>query len=346
MSTLLKPPVFRLAVRDGNRLTLESDGEAVAHVFVLEDDIVRVMVLPDGTPKQPKTWAIAPGLEDVPTEGRDRFDLSGFTLPPFGIEEAGDDFIVRTARLRLTIRLAGFFCTCETFDGAAWRRVLRDRPTQAYNFGWWDERVHHYLVRDPGDKYFGLGERSGDMDRAGRRFRLSNVDAMGYDARNSDPLYKHIPFYITRTRGGAAAGLFYDTLSDCTFDMGCARSNYHGLFRGFVADRGDLDYYVVAGSIAEIVRRCTWLTGKPALLPRWALGYSGSTMSYTDGGTRRRRWRSFSPDARNTTSSAILSTCRRVTPPSATSAMSSTGTATSFPIRPASWRPTRQKAFA
>ncbi|MEJ0040926.1 MAG: TIM-barrel domain-containing protein [Rhizomicrobium sp.] len=76
--------------------------------------------------------------------------------------------------------------------------------------------------------------------------------------------------------------MFYDTLSDCTFDMGCARSNYHGLFRSFAADHGDLDNYVIAGSIPDVVRRYTWLTGKPALLPRWALGYSGSTMNYTD----------------------------------------------------------------
>jgi alpha-glucosidase len=108
------------------------------------------------------------------------------------------------------------------------------------------------------------------------------VDALGYSARTSDPLYKHIPFYITRRPDGAAAGLFYDTLSDCTFDMGCERSNYHGLFRSFTADHGDLDYYVIAGPLPQIVRRYTWLTGKPTLLPKWALGYSGSTMSYTD----------------------------------------------------------------
>ena len=279
MSTLLRPPVFHLAARDGNRLTFYSDGPAVAHVFVLEDDVIRVMVLPDGALKQPKTWAVAPGLEDVPTEGRDRFDLSGFSLPPFELRESGSKLVVTTAKLTLTIRLNGFLCSWTDAHGEA---LLKDRPTQAYNFGWWDGRVRHYLVRDLGEKYFGLGERSGDMDRAGRRFRMSNVDAMGYDARNSDPLYKHIPFYMTRKHSGAAIGLFYDTLSDCTFDMGCERSNYHGLFRSFVADHGDLDYYVIAGSITEIVQRHTWLTGKPALLPKWALGYSGSTMSYAD----------------------------------------------------------------
>jgi alpha-glucosidase len=279
VSTLAQPPVFRLASRVGNHVTLASDGPATAHVFVLEDDIIRVMVLPDGVLKQPRSWTIAPGQEDVSFEGRDRFDLGGFSLPEFEFHEEEGKVVVATARLRLSIRLAGFFCAWK--DGED-RAILRDRPTQAHNFGWWDEKVHHYLMRDPAEMYFGLGERSGEMNRAGRRFRMSNVDAMGYDARTSDPLYKHIPFYITRKPDGAAAGLFYDTLADCTFDMGSGRSNYHGLFRGFTADHGDLDYYVIGGSIPEIVRRYTWLTGRPAFLPKYALGYSGSTMSYTD----------------------------------------------------------------
>jgi alpha-glucosidase len=279
VSTLAAPPVFRLAARSGNHLSLVSDGPATAHVFVLEDDIVRVMVLPDGTLRHPRSWTVACGAEDVPAEGRDRFDLSGFTLPDFALEESGGKLDVTTGKLALSIRLNGFFCS---WKDAAGRTLLRDRPTQAYNFGWWDEKVHHYLVRDPAERYYGLGERSGAMDRAGRRFRMSNVDAMGYDAQSSDPLYKHIPYYITRKPNGATAGLFYDTLSDCTFDMGCARSNYHGLFRGFTADYGDLDYYVIAGTLPGIVQRYTWLTGRPAFLPRWGLGYSGSTMSYTD----------------------------------------------------------------
>ncbi|MGH8324946.1 MAG: TIM-barrel domain-containing protein, partial [Steroidobacteraceae bacterium] len=279
MSTLRHPPVFRVASRIGNHIALVSEGPAVVHIFVLDDDIIRVMVLPDGTLKQPRSWTIAPGLEDVPADGRDRFDLSGFSLPNFELKEESGKLVIATAQLRLSIRLNGFFCSWKDAEG---RPLLRDRPTQAYNFGWWDEKVHHYLVRDPAEMYFGLGERSGEVNRAGRRFRMCNVDAMGYDARTSDPLYKHIPFYITRKSAGTAAGLFYDTLSDSTFDMGCERSNYHGLFRSFAADHGDLDYYVIAGAIPDIVLRFTWLTGRPAFLPKWALGYSGSTMSYTD----------------------------------------------------------------
>ena len=66
---LAQPPVFRLAARDGARIDLASDGAAIAHIFVLEDDIIRVAVLPDGRFQMGRTWAIAPGAEDVADRG-------------------------------------------------------------------------------------------------------------------------------------------------------------------------------------------------------------------------------------------------------------------------------------
>jgi alpha-glucosidase len=284
-ATLDEPPVFRLAGRDGARLTLASDTGAVAHVFVLEDDLVRLLVLPDGRLRHPRTWTIAPGAEDVAVEGRDRFDLSGFAGPPFTLDETDPGrLVVATSRVRLAIDPRGLRCRWEVRQAETWTEAARDRPTQAYDFGWWDGTPRHYLARSPGERYFGLGERSGAMDRAGRRFRLSNLDALGYDARASDPLYKHIPFYITwRADSGLAFGIFYDTLADCVFDFGCEHSNYHGLYRYFAAEHGDLDLYILAGpSIAEVTRRFTWLTGRPAATPSWALGYSGSAMGYAD----------------------------------------------------------------
>ena len=295
MSSLALPPKFHVAEREGNRITLNSADGHVAHIFVLEEDIVRVMVLPGGTLRFPRTWAIAPGEEDVPAEGRDRLDVDQFTRPTFRFSENSETIAIETGRIRLEVNLAGFFCRWQINNEGEWRFALSDRPTQAYNFGWWDDRVHHYLVRDPEEMYFGLGERSGDMDRSGRRFRMSNTDAMGYNARTSDPLYKHIPFYITwRPRERAAYGLFYDTVSDCAFDFGCERSNYHGLYRSFTAEHGDVDYYFMAGwSIADVTKRFTWLTGRPAFLPRWSLGYSGSAMNYTDAADAEARMGDF-----------------------------------------------------
>jgi alpha-glucosidase len=284
-ATLDHPPLFHLAATDGAHLTLASDTGAVAHIFVLEDDLVRLLVLPTGVLEQPRSWTLAPGADDGPLEGRDRFDLEGFSCPAFTLDHTEPGRLtVSTARARLIVSLDGLSCRWFVRLGDAWGEAMRDRPTQAYDFGWWGGTVRHYLARAAGEQYFGLGERSGAMDRMGRRFRLSNLDAMGYDAQTSDPLYKHIPFYITRKpESGLAFGVFYDTLADCSFDFGCEHSNYHGPYRYFAADHGDLDLYFIAGpSVPEVVRRFTWLTGRPAETPDWALGYSGSTMAYTD----------------------------------------------------------------
>ena len=294
-STVYDPPLFHVSATSPGRIDLASSTQATAHVFILEDDIVRVMVLPDGRVHQPASWAIAPGLDDVPVEGCDRFDFSSFTCPEFTLEEQPDLLRIETSRVRLSVELRGLLCHWEIRVNGEWLDAARDRPTQAYNFGWWDDKVYHYLARDRGEMYFGLGERTGETNRAGRRFRMCNIDAMGYSARSSDPLYKHIPFYVTwKPETGLAFGLFYDTLADCTFDMGCELDNYHGLYRYFAADHGDLDYYFMAGpSVADVARRFTWLTGRPAFMPRWALGYSGSTMSYTDAPDAQKRMGEF-----------------------------------------------------
>src|SRR4051794_17828431 len=129
--SLAHRPVFSLAERAGNRLTLRSGEGHVAHVFVLEDDIVRVTVLPGGAVRCPRTWAIAPGEEDVATEGRDRLDLTGFTLPDFRLEESPDTLTVTTARLRLTVSLTGPYCRWDVMVRGEWRAAAADRPTQS-----------------------------------------------------------------------------------------------------------------------------------------------------------------------------------------------------------------------
>jgi alpha-glucosidase len=299
-ASLARPPRFRLAASEGPRLTLASDQGYAVDIFVLEPDIVRVLHTPPGGLAGPRSWAIAPGAEDAPPLGRDRLDAGGFSHPDTQVEERDGSLTVATRRLRLTVQLDGLFFAWEMAVGDSWRPIARDRPTQAYNFGWWGGGVRHYLRRDPAERYFGLGEKSGPLDRAGRRLRMSNTDAMGYDARSADPLYKHIPFYVTHNaETGLAFGLFYDTYADCAFDFGAERSNYHGLYRSFAAEAGDLDYYVIAGpGVAEVTRRFTWLTGRPALPPRWGLGYSGSTMSYTDADDAQARMAGFIADCR------------------------------------------------
>ncbi|SKA12574.1 glycoside hydrolase family 31 protein [Consotaella salsifontis] len=293
--SLTPSPVFSIQAHDGARLTLQSPEGHAAHIFVLDDDIIRVMVLPGGTLRQPRSWAIAPGQEDVETRGRDRFDLSGFSCPHYEVEEADGVLTVTAAKLRLSIQLDGLFCRWESRLQGQWRLMATDRQTQAYNFGWWDDKVYHYLKSMGEEMFFGLGERAGTANRAGQSYRMKNLDAMGYNARTTDPLYKHTPFYLVWNKSERASlGFFYDTLADCTFDMGRELDNYHGHYRYFVADAGDLDYYVIAGERpGDITARFTWLTGRPAFMPKWSLGYSGSTMTYTDAPNAQEQMNQF-----------------------------------------------------
>ena len=288
-------PTFSVTDQNGSRVTLQSSEGSIVYIFVLEEDILRVMVLPDGKLNFPRTWAIAPGLEDVPLEGRDRFNLEGFTSPFVELLQEENRLRITTAHIRLTVKLQGFFCLWEVRQSGRWQMAASDRSTQSYNFGWWDKRVYHYLQREADEMYFGLGERAGDTNRFGQSYRMTNIDAMGYNARTTDPLYKHIPFYLTwKKQSKVPFGLFYDTVADCTFDLGRELDNYHGWYRYFAADYGDLDYYFIAGeTLADIVRRYTWLTGRPAFTPKWSLGYSGSTMTYTDAPNAQERMNEF-----------------------------------------------------
>ena len=186
-------------------------------------------------------------MDDVTEPGRDRMDVSGFSCPDVRAVSADEQLIVETTRLRVRIALNGLRCVWEQREGSGWRVIAADRATQAYDFGWWDGRAHHYCQRRAGERFYGLGDRSGNCDRAGRSFRLTNLDAMGYDAESSDPLYKSIPYLLVADAAGRCHGTFYDTVADAHFDFGRELDNYHGAYRHMVADAGDLDLWMIAG---------------------------------------------------------------------------------------------------
>lgn len=282
---ILRHIPFSLKDKTGNILTFGSGAVSeTVRVFVLEEDIIRVLIS-GGELSPEKTWAVAPGMEDIPREGRDRLDITPFAKPVFTHGEKDGVFTIETKKIRMSINLDGFKVSWSEKCGGGWVPVLRDRQTQNYNFAnSLGEGVFHYTERNKGELVYGLGEKAGNMERTGRSFTMKSLDPMGYDAESSDPLYKHWPFYITRSaESGASYGLFYDNFSTSWFDMGKEIDNYHGAFRSYHAESGDLDYYFIAGPrISDITPRFSWLTGRTIFMPKWSLGYSGSTMTYTD----------------------------------------------------------------
>ena len=268
-----------------NHIVSFSCEDIVAKVLVLEEDILRVIIHKEDGLKLDKTWLVAPGMEDIPFEGRDRFDTTGFSLPEFKVKEKDDFVTIKTSKVEVVVNLLDFKITWYFIDGDKRIEFMKDRQTQAYNFkGELGDGIYHYINRNRSEQYYGLGEKAGNLNRYGKRYRMLNIDAMGYDAENTDPLYKHIPFYITRNEEtDLCHAIFYDNMSNAIFDMGQELDNYHGHYKYFYSTNGDLDYYVIAkNDIPSIVKTFSWMTGKTIFAPKWSLDYSGSTMTYTD----------------------------------------------------------------
>lgn len=147
-----------------------------------------------------------------------------------------------------------------------------------------NKRISNYFRMKEDDCFYGFGEKVGELDKNKKFLRQRATDAMGFDAQKMDTLYKHIPFFIRLDRDTRqAVGVFYHNFYESVFNMGCEKSNYWPRYSYWQADGGDIDMFLIgAGSISGIIDRYTLLTGRPALLPKRALGYQGSSMYYPE----------------------------------------------------------------
>ena len=254
-------------------------------IQALEETMFRVRCKPAGGYREPRTWAIAPLQgenkgQDVAWSGRDRDELAGFSCPDVMIDHIDGALTLRTSELSVTLQSNPLGLSWHAADG---KPLLNDRATSAYFSSARTGAVRHYLQREPGEKYYGLGDKTGPLDLHGRRLRTLAMDSLGYDPARGDPLYKHWPFVLTRSASGQWFGLYYDTLAACTFDLGCEHDNYHGLYRYVEIDDGDLDYYLMAGATpGAVIAQFLRLIGGTHLPPRWSLGFAQTAMGLAD----------------------------------------------------------------
>ncbi len=145
-----------------------------------------------------------------------------------------------------------------------------------YATNWQNERVTTCRKLFEDEKFIGLGEKTGDLNRRGCNYVNWNTDAPDYTPK-TDPLYQTFPFFIG-LHSGLTYGIFFDNTHKSYFDFG-ASTNKEMCWFG--ADGGDMNYYFFgAQSVAEIIKDYTWLTGRMEMPPLWSLGYQQCRWSY------------------------------------------------------------------
>ena len=264
----------------------EADGVTMRLDFFAH--MLRVALLREGVPPLP-TWSVWPGPGECPLDGRDKLSTEGLTLAEPEISEDAETLRFTLDGLDFTVEKKNFRISAKNEKGL----LYADRTGLAYNFeGELGDGSAHYTRREPGERIFGLGDKSGQVNKAGRSFALEATDSMGFSAQSSDPLYKQLPFFICENSAGSY-GLYYDSYSNGRVNFGEEHDNYFEPFSSVRFEEENLVFYLILGSTAEILRRFSALCGEIAPVPDWAFGYCGSTMAYTDAPDADRQLRGF-----------------------------------------------------
>jgi alpha-glucosidase len=233
-----------------------SDGWLM-RVTALADDILRVRAVMATDLPEDASWA-------VPEEMRGR-------SVNIGVKNDADVVSFQTKSLAVRIERSPLRLIVSDLAGHV---ISADAPSHAVDAVGSGFTLRKVLPRT--EHFFGLGDKTGPLDRRGQAFTLWNTDAYHFQ-ESTDPLYKSIPFFIAAGGPGGSYGILLDNTWRSWFDFG--KQDPQTLAFGSAA--GPIDYYLIYGpSVRHVVERYTDLTGKPPLTPAWALGFQQSRYSY------------------------------------------------------------------
>ena len=259
-------------------VSVKTDGVEI-RIWFLTDSIIRIRAGFDGDFAEESYSLVTTGWEDR-MDGFFGEKRKRISCVKGKLEDQRSQWMISGGKLKIAVEKLPFRICVYDEDGTM---IHADIPDLAYQEDSNRRRIHTSEI-SLDDCFYGFGEKSGELNKAQTFMCMSPKDAMGYDPVHTDSLYKHIPFYIKLNRATKkACGYFYQNTAECDFDMGREKSNYWKMYSRYRTDSGDIDLFLISGSsVREVIERYTDLTGKSAMLPRYALGYLGSSMYYPE----------------------------------------------------------------
>ena len=123
---------------------------------------------------------------------------------------------------------------------------------------------------DPQEAIYGFGEKFSRLNKVGQTVDLFMSGTWGVTTPRS---YKNVPFFVS-TKG---YGVFFNHSSPMTCWVGSMSS----VDIQVAVEDDFLDYFVITGTIKEILSQYTDITGKGVVPPKWTFGYWQSKISYS-----------------------------------------------------------------
>ena len=230
------------------------DGSTREEITALRDDVIRIRIGRNSKMPEDASWAVLP-------EARH----SRINVTP---ESSDASFGFRTRSIQVQIARSDLQLTVRDLNGE-----IVQQDALPVRFDGDSFRISKTMPLD--EHYFGLGDKTGPLDRRDEAFSNWNTDAYRFQ-ESTDPIYKSIPFFITY-RAGLASGILLDNTWRTNFDFG---KQFPGVY-SFGAVDGPLDYYVIYGpSAKQVVKTYAWLTGTAPLPALWTLGFQQSRYTY------------------------------------------------------------------
>jgi len=223
-------------------------------IVALREDVLRISVMRGESWPEDASWAVLPGARhsSVRVEIETSSDHYGFKTHALTVELD-----------KLTLEI--------TICDEAGRIIQQDARPIRFD----GDAFRVYKTMPANEHYFGLGDKTGPLDRRNEAFSMWNTDAYRFQ-ESTDPIYKSIPYFMS-FRAGHAVGVLLDNTWRTSFDFGKESPGVYSF--GSVA--GPLDYYLFYGpSPKQVVETYAWLTGTPPLPPLWSLGFQQSRYSY------------------------------------------------------------------
>lgn len=246
--------------READKLYFTTENGVILEITVLRDSVLRFRYATENIFEPDFSYAIS---EDAST-GYNELE----------IEETPTEYLISTAKLKILVDKQTVRIQISDLEG----NIINEDELGFHweeNYAFGGNTVKMSKITQSSESFYGLGDKATHSNLKGKRVTNWAMDQYAF-AKDQDPLYKAIPFYVG-LHNNKAYGVFFDNSFGTTFDFAHERRN----ITSFWADGGEMNYYFFYGpKISNVVKAYTDLTGKPELPPLWVLGFHQSKWSY------------------------------------------------------------------